>query len=219
MVTWYFMGFVAGPVCTFSRCSETENSCGMLLCSPDRLSYQSRITTSSQHMWNCLAASPATDRRGGQRDSRLSTGDGWRMTPTCARKYRQWSETTSRRFPQAAAVLMMCRLPLQQPYCRQQNGLCRLECPGCRGGDGVETPRQKQRSAWRWPRDEQSGSGRGLTPRTVSWWELSAEKTHAFTESATMPMKAFLEDTSRVWRRLCAGAIRGGSSSALNPWT
>ena len=42
------------------------------------------------------------------------------------------------------------------------------ERPGCRGGDGGETPRQKQRSAWRWPRDEQPGSGRGLIPRTSS---------------------------------------------------
>ena len=30
--------------------------------------------------------------------------------------------------------------------------------------DGGETPRQKQRSPWRRPRDEQPGSGRGLTP-------------------------------------------------------
>ena len=67
-----------------------------------------------------------------------------------------------------AAVLMMWRLPLRQPYCRQQNGLRRRERPGCRGGDGGETPGQKQRSAWRWPRDEQPGSGRGLTPRTSS---------------------------------------------------
>ena len=36
------------------------------------------------------------------------------------------------------------------------------------GRVGGETPRQKQRSAWRWPRDEQPGSGRGLIPRTSS---------------------------------------------------
>ena len=77
-------------------------------------------------------------------------------------------ETTSGRFRQAAAVLMMWRLPLRQPYCIQQNGFRRRERPGCRRGDGGETPGQKQRSAWRRPRDEQSESGRGLTPRTVS---------------------------------------------------
>ena len=65
-------------------------------------------------------------------------------------------------------VLMMWRLPLRQPYFKQQNGLRRRERPGCRRGDGGETPRQKQRSAWRRPRDEQPGSGRGLTPRTGS---------------------------------------------------
>ena len=73
-----------------------------------------------------------------------------------------------RRFLQAAAVLMMWRLPLRQPYCRQQNGLRRRERPGCRGGVGGETLRQKQRSAWRWPRDEQPGSGRVLILRTSS---------------------------------------------------
>ena len=47
---------------TFSRGSETENSCGMLPCTPNRHSYLSRITTSSQHMRNCLIASLATGR-------------------------------------------------------------------------------------------------------------------------------------------------------------
>ena len=35
---------------TFSRGSETENACRMLLCTPNRHSYLSRITTSSKHM-------------------------------------------------------------------------------------------------------------------------------------------------------------------------
>ena len=47
---------------TFSRGSETENSCGMLPCTPNRHSYPSWITTSSKHMGNCLVASLATDR-------------------------------------------------------------------------------------------------------------------------------------------------------------
>ena len=88
--------------------------------------------------------------------------------PHFGQQWRQRSETTSGRFLQAAAVLVMWILPLRQPYCRQQNGLRRRERPGCRGGDGGETPRQKQRSAWRRPRDEQPRNGRGLTPRTGS---------------------------------------------------
>ena len=34
----------------FSRGSETENSCGMLLCTPNRHSYLSRTTTSQKHI-------------------------------------------------------------------------------------------------------------------------------------------------------------------------
>ena len=71
-------------------------------------------------------------------------------------------------FPPSGSSVDDVRLPLRQPYCRQRNGLRHCERPGCRGGVGGETPRQKQRSAWRWPRDEQPGSGRGLIPRTSS---------------------------------------------------
>ena len=42
-------------------------------------------------------------------------------------------------------------------------------------------------------------------------------ETRAFTESAMLPTKGALEDMSRVWRRICASAIRGGSSSASLP--
>ena len=46
-----FNGRGKNVLTTFSRGSETENSCGMLLlCTPNRHSYLSRITTSSQHM-------------------------------------------------------------------------------------------------------------------------------------------------------------------------
>ena len=57
-----FNGEAKSALTTFSRGSETENSCGMSLCTPNRHSYLSRITTSSQHMLNCLVASLATDR-------------------------------------------------------------------------------------------------------------------------------------------------------------
>ena len=73
-----------------------------------------------------------------------------------------------RAFPPNGSSVMMWRLPLRQPYCKQQNGLRRRERPGCRRGDGGETPRQNQRSAWRRPRDKHPGSGRGLTLRTAS---------------------------------------------------
>ena len=102
----------------FSRGSETENSCGMLLCTLNRHSYLSRITRTSHHMWNCLIALLSTDRWGRQMDRRLLTGDNWRMNLICARRWRQGSETI-KAFPQAAVVLMMWRLPLRQPYWRQ----------------------------------------------------------------------------------------------------
>ena len=55
-------GKAKSALTTFSRGSETENSCGMSLCTPNRHFYLSRITKSSQHMLNCLVASLATDR-------------------------------------------------------------------------------------------------------------------------------------------------------------
>ena len=57
-----FNGRGKSALTTLSRGSETENSCGMSLCTPNRHSYLSRITKSSQHMLNCLVASLATDR-------------------------------------------------------------------------------------------------------------------------------------------------------------
>ena len=42
---------------------------------------------------------------------------------------------------------------------------------------------------------------------------------YAITGSVTMPTKCSLKDTSRVWRRICASVIRGGSTSAASPWT
>ena len=73
-----------------------------------------------------------------------------------------------RAFPPSDSNVDDVETALRQPYCRQQNRLRRRERPGGRGGDGGETPKQKKRSAWRRPRDEQLGSGRWLTPRTVS---------------------------------------------------
>ena len=113
---------------TFSRDSETENSCGMLLCTPNCHFYLFRITTSSQHMLNCFVAPPPIDRR------RLTTD------PHLREEVASVIRDNLRAFPP--------RLPLRQPYCRQHNGLRRRERPGCRGGDEGETPRQKQISAW-----------------------------------------------------------------------
>ena len=43
-------GEAENVMATLSRGSETESSCGTTLCNPNRHSYLSRTTTSSQHM-------------------------------------------------------------------------------------------------------------------------------------------------------------------------
>ena len=45
-----FKGRDRNVLTAFSRGNEAENSCGMLLCTPNRHSYLSRTTTSSHHI-------------------------------------------------------------------------------------------------------------------------------------------------------------------------
>ena len=73
-------------------------------------------------------------------------------------------------------------------------------------------PRQKQRSVWRRPRDEQPGSGRGLTPRAVRRENTRVHRVcnNAFERFLERHVQAMEED-------LRASAIKRGSSSAASP--
>ena len=51
----------------------------------------------------------------------------------------------------------------------------------------------------------------------IMYYELSGEKIRAFRGFVTMLTKGSLKDTSRIWRRIYARAIRGGSYSASSP--
>ena len=142
-----------------------RNSCGMLLCTLNRHISNHNIVTAHVKLLGRFARNrsvreakgpPPVDRR------RLTTD------PCLRQEVATIIGDHLRAFPPSSSSVDDVETAFRQPYCREQNVLRRRERPGCRGGDGGETPRQKQRSAWRRPRDEQPGSGRGLTPRTVS---------------------------------------------------